>query len=78
MDIGKITNNIKEKSHELGYDLCGIIPADSLKEYALYIDKRIEQFPESRHLYEPLYGLSSPEKKETWAKSIIDGIYNLH
>ncbi len=66
-----ITDDIKEKAHSLGYDLCGIIPADSLNEYCLHLDKRIERFPESRQLYEKLYNFGSPEKKEKWAKSII-------
>ncbi len=66
-----IAKDIKAKAYELGYDLCGIIPADSLKEYAALLDKRVERFPKSRHLYESLYPMSSPDKKEDWAKSIV-------
>lgn len=65
------TTDIKEKAYALGYDLCGIIPADSLSEYTAFLDKRVERFPQSRHLYEQLYALGSPEKKEAWAKSIV-------
>ncbi len=71
METLSIANDIKRKAHELGYDLCGTIPADSLKEYAVYLEKRIERFPKSRHFYEKLYDLGSPEKKEQWAKSIV-------
>jgi epoxyqueuosine reductase len=66
-----ITAEIKERAHELGYDLCGVIQPDSLKKYSMYLDKRIERFPNSRHLYEKLYDLASPEKKAEWAKSTI-------
>ena len=66
-----ITAGIKEQAFALGYDLCGIIPVNAVKEYAAYLDKRVERFPESRRLYEKLYDLGSPEKKGEWAKSII-------
>jgi epoxyqueuosine reductase len=71
MEKASITDDIKRKAYALGYDLCGIIPVDSLKEYSVCLDKRIERFPKSRHLYEKLYDLGSPEKKEKWAKSIV-------
>jgi epoxyqueuosine reductase len=71
MERASITADIKGKAYALGYDLCGVIPASSLKEYSIYLDKRIERFPKSRHLYEKLYDLGSPEKKEKWAKSIV-------
>ena len=71
MEKTSITADIKEKAHALGYDLCGVIPVDSLKDYSTYLDKRVERFPKSRHLYEKLYDLGSPEKKEKWAKSIV-------
>jgi epoxyqueuosine reductase len=71
VERASITDDIKGKAYEFGYDLCGTIPVDSLKEYAVCLDKRIERFPKSRHLYERLYDLGSPEKKEKWAKSIV-------
>lgn len=64
MEKTSITDDIKRKAYALGYDLCGTIPVDSLKEYSMYLDKRIERFPKSRHLYESLYDLGSPEKKK--------------
>jgi epoxyqueuosine reductase len=66
-----ITDNIKRKAYALGYELCGMIPVDAMREYRIYLDKRIERFPKSRHLYEELYDLGSPEKKAKWAKSIV-------
>jgi len=71
MGKANMTDDIKGKASSLGYDLCGVIPVDSLKEYATHLDKRVERFPKSRHLYEKLYALGSPEKKEKWAKSIV-------
>ncbi len=71
MDKKSITESIKEKAYELGYDSCGIIPADSLKDYATYLDERVERFPRSRKLYEPLYGLAAPDRKEEWAQSTV-------
>ncbi len=71
METASMTDDIKGKARELGYDLCGTIPAGAVKDYAARLDKRIERFPHSRRLYEKLYDLSSPEKKAPWAKSII-------
>jgi epoxyqueuosine reductase len=71
MEKKSVTDSIKTKAYELGYDLCGAIPADSLKDYTTYLDERVERFPHSRSLYEPLYGLASPDKKEEWAKSTV-------
>jgi epoxyqueuosine reductase len=71
MDTASMTAGIKARARALGYDACGIIPADSLKEYSVYLDRRIERFPQSRGLYESLHDLSSPDKKTEWAKSIV-------
>ena len=71
MEKAEITANIKKKAFELGYDLCGVIDAGSVKEYVAYLDKRVGQFPNSRHLYEKLYNLGAPEKREEWAKSVV-------
>ena len=59
---------IKNKALELGYLACGIIPAIEFHEYTQHLDKRINKFPESKELYEPLYRLASPAEN---AKSII-------
>jgi epoxyqueuosine reductase len=71
MDTASVTAGIKATALALGYDACGIIPADSLKEYSVHLDRRIERFPQSRGLYESLHDLSSPDKKTEWAKSIV-------
>lgn len=66
-----LSSEAKAKAYELGYDLCGIISAEPFKEYITYLDKRVEHFPNSRHLYEKLYSLALPNEKVEWAKSII-------
>jgi epoxyqueuosine reductase len=71
MGNGNLTHAIKEKAYALGYDLCGTIPADCLNDHSVCLDQRVERFPESRQLYQKLYDLASPDKKEAWAKSII-------
>lgn len=66
-----LSSRIKEKAREIGYDLCGITSVDQIEEYALHLDERIKNFPESRELYENLYPLAFPQKNVEWAKSII-------
>lgn len=68
---GDITAKVKKKAYELGYDLCGIIEAKTFKEYIDYLNKRVEEFPQSIHLYEGLYSMADPSKKVDWGKSII-------
>jgi len=71
MDKAAMTAGIKATAHALGYESCGVIPADSLKEYSVYLEERINRFPHSRKLYKPLSDLGSPNKKATWARSIV-------
>lgn len=66
-----LSKEIKEKSCEFGYDLCGIIEAKSFNEFNDYIKARVETFPSSTHLYKNLYSLGEPSQKVDWAKSII-------
>ena len=66
-----ISAKVKEKAYELGYDLCGIIEANSFKEYRDYLNIRVEKFPSSTHLYKNLFSLAEPLEKANWGKSII-------
>lgn len=68
---GDISTKVKKKAYELGYDLCGIIKANTFKEYIDYLNIRVEKFPQSIHLYESLYSLANPLEKADWGKSII-------
>lgn len=66
-----ISTKVKKKAYELGYDLCGIIEANSFKEYRDYLNMRVEKFPSSTHLYKNLFSLAEPLEKADWGKSII-------
>jgi epoxyqueuosine reductase len=66
-----LSEEIKEKAYELGYDLCGIIEAKSFTKFNDYLKERIDKFPKSTHLYEGLFDLGEPSEKADWAKSII-------
>ena len=68
LDRLKITTEIEDKAIELGYDLCKIIPAVPFSEFTHYLNKRIKDFPDSRHLYEHLHHLAFPSENN---KSII-------
>ena len=43
---------IAEKAIELGYDKCGIIPAEMMRGYEAKLEERMEHFPETRRKYE--------------------------
>ena len=62
------SREIKQRALQLGYLACGIIPSNLFDEYKEYLDERVKAFPESRELYEFLYGnVRQPEN----AKSIV-------
>lgn len=71
MDKKLLAEEVKATAHELGYDLCGIMRADTIQEYITYLDDRIKNFPGSRHLYEDLYDLAYPGDKVERTKSVI-------
>ncbi len=68
MSNTNLSANIKNKALSLGYDLCGITSVDLMKEYASQLDERIQNFPESRKLYEDLYPMAFPQKKTSVGK----------
>jgi len=47
-----LSQKIKNKSIELGYTACGIIPAEPFNEFLQELDKRSELFPESKKHYD--------------------------
>ncbi|MCL2043318.1 MAG: hypothetical protein FWG89_04170 [Treponema sp.] len=50
-----VSTKIKQKARDLGFPGCGIIPYTAFPEYTHYLDERLQSFPDSKHLYEPLY-----------------------
>ena len=68
MSKNELTASIRFKALELGHDLCGIIPAETFGEFTRGLEKRMEDFPESKGEYEGLRRLAAmPEN----AKSVI-------
>ena len=68
MDKSNLSEKIKNRAIASGYDLCGIIPATPFYEFEQYLNKRIQDFPESKSQYEGLQNLACPAET---AKSII-------
>jgi epoxyqueuosine reductase len=66
--MSMLASDIKRKALQLGYLGCGIIPANTFDEYPRYLGERVQTFPESKGLYEPLYRLASQPEA---AKSVI-------
>ena len=44
-----LSASIKNKSLDLGYDLCGFAKVDSMEEYASHLDERIRSLPDRVH-----------------------------
>jgi epoxyqueuosine reductase len=63
---------IRNKALELGYESCGIIKVDEMKEYADKLDENSARFPESKLFYDKvLKHYAFPQNSHEWAKSII-------
>lgn len=70
MDLS-LENKIKNKAIEFGYDNCGIIPIDDMKEYADKLIERIDKFPEIEPHTKEFYSFANLQKDYPWSKSII-------
>ena len=70
-DTRQLTAAIKKKAHELGYVSCGIADVASFTEYLDALEKRVQRYPESAHLYENLRENGYPKKQAEWAQSLI-------
>lgn len=64
----ELSDSIKNKALALGYDRCGIIPAEPNEDYTRYLEQRMADFPESVHLYEMLRSYAYPPEN---MKSIV-------
>jgi epoxyqueuosine reductase len=64
---------IINRALELGFEACGIIKIDSMKDYANKLEERMAAFPDSKPIYEALAlsKLAFPQKTYDWAKSVI-------
>ncbi len=66
-----IEKMIQSKAYELGYEKCGIIPLEALNEYGRRFEERIQKVPLSAKFYKRQECLLEPEKRYTWAKSVV-------
>jgi epoxyqueuosine reductase len=72
INVDTIENLIRKKALELGYESCGIISVEEMKEYAERLNKNVELFPELKAIYKGLlYPYAEPLTYHEWAKSII-------
>jgi len=69
--IDPLLNEIKNKAYSLGYDLCGVIEAKTFERHLQGLNQRVDKFPSSASLYEPLFSMAQPLEKAPWGKSII-------
>jgi len=67
----KLTAAIKEKACELGYVACGITDVSPFPEFLNALEQRIQNYPESAHLYQELLENGDPRKQAEWAQSVI-------
>ncbi|HOV15233.1 MAG TPA: 4Fe-4S double cluster binding domain-containing protein [Spirochaetota bacterium] len=72
----KIGKEIRDKALEIGFDGCGIIKIDEIKEYFDTLNKNSIEYPELKLFYDNLGKLAFPEKTHQWAKSIIVCVNN--
>jgi epoxyqueuosine reductase len=66
-----LTAAIKQKAQELGYVSCGITDTSPFTEFLNAVEKRIQRYPESAHLYQNLRENGYPKKEPDWAQSVI-------
>lgn len=66
-----LSTQIRNKALELGYEDCGIIKIDEMKEYATKLSERIDRFPESKPFIENFFSFADIKQNFPWAKSII-------
>ncbi|MBI5014038.1 MAG: epoxyqueuosine reductase [Deltaproteobacteria bacterium] len=66
-----LSEAVKHKALELGYDACGIADATDFEEYLLELARRSALFPESKRLYDWLERLARPRAVFEWARSLV-------
>lgn len=71
LDPENLAIKIRNKALELGFDSCGIVKVDAVRDYADRLEERIKLFPESRPLLEKFFKYAYPQKIYDWARSII-------
>ena len=63
--------NIRDMAVSLGFESCGIIKLEALKEYEERLDERIVACPEAKPVLETLRKYAKLKENYDWAKSVI-------
>lgn len=71
MCTNDLAQQIRNKALELGFDGCGIIKLDALKDFAEKLDERIEACPDSKPMLEAIRQYAAPDSTYAWAKSVV-------
>lgn len=66
-----LSEAVKQKALELGYDSCGIADAGDFDDYVLELARRSALFPDSKRLYDWLGRLARPRAVFDWAQSLV-------
>ncbi len=67
---------VRNKALEIGFDQCGIIKINEVKEYSGQLLDKQNNFPEVKPFYDHLAKLAFPETRYEWAKSIVVCVKN--
>lgn len=62
---------VKLTARKSGFVGCGIVRTENFPEYSKALDSLINTFPETEHLYKPMYNRALVKDRLSWAKSII-------
>ena len=76
MNAKELGLQIRSKALEIGFDQCGILKVDELKDYADILAQRTNDYPDAKPLYDVLSKLAFPQKTYDWAKSVIVCVNN--
>ncbi|MDY9921876.1 MAG: 4Fe-4S double cluster binding domain-containing protein [Synergistota bacterium] len=71
MDKGLSAQNISDMAVSFGFESCGIVRLEALKEYEEKLDERIAACPDSKPALETLRKYARLEENYDWAKSVI-------
>ncbi len=66
-----LASSIRDRALELGYEECGIISLEEMRDYAQKLEWRMERFPESRGMYSPYAAFAAPQEQFPWAKAVV-------
>jgi epoxyqueuosine reductase len=77
-----IALDIVEKATSLGFERCGIVGVDKMREYGVKVTERISRFPESSGMYRRFLAFAEPERDFPWARSVVacswrKGVYRI-